>query len=134
MIGADAILLIAAILEPDEIRRLFTLAADMGLEVLLEVHSKEEIDNVAAVNPNIIGINNRDLTTFTVDLATTEKLRTYLPDNIVCISESGIRRRDDMVRMQDCGVDAVLVGEGIVTSRQPAGKIRELLGKQNDTH
>ncbi len=134
LIGADVILLIAAILEPDEITRFYSLATEIGLEVLFEVHSEEEIDAIAVLNPDIIGINNRDLKSFKVDLATTERLRKYLPDDIVCISESGIRSRNDMVRLQDCGVDAVLVGEGIVTSADPAGKIRELMGPNNDAH
>ena len=132
LIGADAILLIAAVLETDELKRLYSLAGELGLEVLIEVHTKDEIDLIGPLNPDIIGINNRDLNSFTVDLATTEELRQYIPDDAVCISESGLKTRDDLVRLQSCGIDAVLIGEGIVTSPNPADKIRELLGTRHD--
>lgn len=128
LIGADAILLIAAILTPEKLSRLHSLAMQIGLEVLVEVHTAEEIETALKIEPEIIGINNRDLETFKVNLATTEKLRQYIPKHVVCISESGISRRSDMLRLQDYGVDAALVGEHIVTSPDPDLKIQELLG------
>lgn len=134
LIGADAILLIAAALSPIEIERLYSLAKSIGLEVLVEVHSEEEIGLIDRFIPEIIGINNRDLKSFTVDLVTTEKLRRFLPDGVACVSESGIKSRQDMVRLQECGVDAVLVGEAIVTCTDPARKIRELMGANHDAH
>jgi indole-3-glycerol phosphate synthase len=129
LIGADAILLIAAILEQDELVRFASLASDIGLEILFEAHTEEEIERILEIEPAIVGINNRDLTSFTVDLATTELLRGRLPDNIVCISESGIKTHEDMVRLHNCGIDAVLIGEGLVTDGNPAGKLRELRGE-----
>lgn len=134
LIGADAILLIAAILTEDEMARFYALAGRLGLEVLIEVHARREIDMVRSLDPAIIGINNRDLASFTVDLATTERLRPYLPDHAVCVSESGIRSREDMMRLRACGVDAVLIGESLVTSPHPAETIRHLLGVRHDTH
>ncbi|MCP4566603.1 MAG: indole-3-glycerol phosphate synthase TrpC [FCB group bacterium] len=132
LIGADAILLIAAVLTSDEIARLYSLAKEIGLEILVEVHSQMDIERIRKIEPKIIGINNRDLKTFNVDLATTERLRSLIPDDVVCLSESGIKRREDMVRLQACNVDAVLVGEGIVTSSCPEMKISELLGTEHD--
>ncbi len=134
LIGADAILLIAAILDPSAMKRLYSLAGSIGLEVLVEVHSESEIDRVGLLDPRIIGINNRDLASFTVDLATTERLRKYIPEHITCVSESGIACREDMVRLQEWGIDAALIGEALVASDDPAGKIRELTGEHNDPH
>jgi indole-3-glycerol phosphate synthase len=128
-IGADAILLIAAILEPDELRKLHALAREIALEVLIEVHSEEELREALSVDPEIVGINNRNLETFEVDLGVTERLRPLIPGGIACVSESGIRNRRDVLRMGDLGVDAVLVGEEIVTSPDPGKRIQELLGK-----
>lgn len=134
LIGADAILLIAAVLEPGELADLYSLASRLGMEILVEVHSEREIDSVGAVEPEMIGINNRDLSNFTVDLSTTEKLRKYIPDHVLCVSESGISTREDMVRLQECGVDAALIGEALVVAADPAAKIRELRGDVDDPH
>jgi indole-3-glycerol phosphate synthase len=128
LIGADAILLIAAVLTPEKLSALHSLALKIGLEVLVEVHTAHEIETVLPIKPEIIGINNRDLKTFEVNLLTTETLRQYIPKDIVCISESGIKTRNDILRLQQCGVDAVLVGEEIVTSPDPGLKIKQLLG------
>jgi len=128
-IGADAILLIAAILEPDELQNLHSLAREIGLEVLIEVHSEEDARKALRVDPDILGINNRNLETFGVDLEVTERLRPLIPHGIACVSESGIRNREDVMRMRALGVDAVLVGEEIVTSPDPFKRIHELLGK-----
>jgi indole-3-glycerol phosphate synthase len=127
LIGADAILLIAAILQSGELSRLYTTACAAGLEVLFEVHTAQEIEVALTVGAEIIGINNRDLRTFQVNLQTSERLRPLIPDHILCVSESGVARRDDIQRLGDCGINAVLVGEAIVTSSNPQRKIRELL-------
>ncbi|MEE9443777.1 MAG: indole-3-glycerol phosphate synthase TrpC [candidate division Zixibacteria bacterium] len=128
-IGADAVLLIAAILSDNQLYDLHALAREIGLETIIEIHSKEELDRAWRLKPEIIGINNRNLKTFQVSLNTVENLYPLIPCNAICISESGIKTRDDMLRVQECGVDAVLIGEGIVTSEDPFGKIRELLGE-----
>jgi indole-3-glycerol phosphate synthase len=134
LIGADAVLLIAAILDSDEILRFASLASELGLEVLFEVHTEEEIEKIGPANPRIVGINNRDLESFSVDLATTERLRKLLPHDVVSVSESGIKTREDMLRMQQCGIDAVLVGESVVMDPDPSGKIMELTGVRHDPY
>jgi indole-3-glycerol phosphate synthase len=102
------------------------------LEVLVEVHNPAEIETALGVDPEIVGINNRDLNTFVVDLQTTEKLRPLIPAGIVCVSESGINKTADLSRLAACDIDAALIGEALVTSSDPAAKIRELLGKRDD--
>ncbi len=131
-IGADAILLIVAILSVEELHKLHGLARRIGLEVLIEVHSADEVEQALTVDPEIIGINNRDLTTFTVDLKTTEALRELIPPEIACISESGISTRADIRRLAAWHIDGALVGEAIVTSPDPGEKIRELIGGIDD--
>ncbi len=128
LIGADAILLIAGALTSEELTHLYTLARDIDLEVLIEIHAAEEIEPVLAVQPEMIGINNRDLKTFNVDLRTTERIQPLLPPDVISISESGIAGREDIVRLLNCNVNAVLVGEALVTSKDPLVKIRELKG------
>jgi indole-3-glycerol phosphate synthase len=132
MIGADAILLIAAILSPVELRDLHRLACEIGLEVVVEIHNEPELNQVLAVSPEIIGINNRNLKNFKIDHTATTRLAPKIPDDILKVSESGIRDRNDVLRAQDVGMDAVLVGESIVKATDKEQKIRELLGTLND--
>lgn len=129
-IGADAILLIAAILSDEEIKLLYDTTKETGLEALIEVHSLKELERIIVLNPEIIGINNRNLDNFEVSLEMTAKLTKQIDPGIVRISESGIHTRDDMVFVEKHGVDAVLVGESIVTSDNPADKILNLLGRR----
>jgi indole-3-glycerol phosphate synthase len=126
--GADAVLLIAAILEPRLLAELLALARTLGMECLVEVHDEQELERALAADAQIIGINNRDLRTFEVDLAVSERLRPLIPEGRVVVAESGIHTRADVERLQALGVDAVLIGEALVTAEDPAGKIRELLG------
>ena len=126
--GADAVLLIAAILEASLLRDLMAEAAALGLDALIEVHDEREMARAPVANAPLIGITNRDLRTFNVDLATTEQLRPLAPPGATIVSESGIFTREDMIRLERAGVDAVLIGEGVVTAPDPADKIRELLG------
>ncbi len=128
-IGADAILLIAAILPQGKISELYRLARRIGLEVLIEVHSKEEMEKVLPIKPEIIGINNRNLQTFATDLRTFADLAPLIPEGTVCIAESGISGRADILQLKDMGADAALIGEAIVTSTDPRKKIHELRGK-----
>ena len=125
--GADAVLLIAAILEAEQLRDLIQQANELGLDTLLEVHNEEEAQKALAVNPDLIGINNRDLKDFSVDLATTERLMKEIPDSIAVVSESGIHTEEDAVRLADCGVSALLIGEALVTADDPKAKMREFL-------
>ena len=126
--GADAVLLIAAILTQYELRILLETAHSLGMAALIEVHNRDELAKALKLSPRIIGINNRNLADFSVDLKTTLNLRPLIPPEVVVVSESGIHTRDDVLSMQKAGVDAILVGEALVTSPKPAAKINELLG------
>jgi len=126
-LGADAVLLIAAILEPKQMRDLFDLATGLGLSVLTEIHHERELESVMAWAP-VIGINNRDLTTFAVDLETTFRLLLEVPEEKIVISESGIGTREDVKKLAAVGVDAVLVGETFMRAKDVGAKVKELMG------
>jgi indole-3-glycerol phosphate synthase len=112
--GADAILLIVAALDDDQLIALLETAAVYQLDALVEVHTLAELDRALETPAQIIGINNRNLATFEVDLSVTEKLSEQVPDEIVLVSESGIRTAEDLARIKACGVDAVLIGEALM--------------------
>jgi indole-3-glycerol phosphate synthase len=130
--GADAILLIVAILTDAQLVRFLNLASTAGLDVLVEVHDEPECERARTAGARIIGVNNRDLQTFQVDLATTERLARTLQrpdkDDLVLVAESGIHSRADVERLSRCGAQAILVGESLVRQADIAAKIRELLG------
>lgn len=128
--GADAILLIVAALEQDRFEALYKTAAGLALDVLVEVHTLEELDRALDVDAKIIGINNRDLTTFTVDLGVTEQLSEQVPDEIILVSESGIKTPADMKRIFDCGCNAALVGEALMRSPDAGSAAAALLGME----
>jgi indole-3-glycerol phosphate synthase len=127
--GADAVLLISAILTRSELASLLKTAHSLGMAALVEVHNRDELMKALRVSPGIIGINNRNLEDFSVNLETTFKLRPLIPADIPVVSESGIHSRGNVLRLQQAGVNAILVGEALVTSPDPAAKIAELLGK-----
>lgn len=131
--GADAILLIAAALETGELDRLFRLARDFQLDVLVEVHTLAEMERALDAGADLIGINNRNLTTFVVDLATTESLADEVPDEITLVSESGLRTAEDSRRVQVAGADAILVGETLMRCApdELSAKIRELTRRES---
>ncbi len=126
---ADAILLIVRILSDEQLKDYLTLADQLSLSVLVEVHDETEVERAMAAGAHIIGVNNRDLTNFTVDIGTTMRLKKMIPGGYVLVSESGINTRDHVVMLEDGGVDAILVGEALVTSGNIHGKIFEMLGK-----
>ncbi len=126
--NADAILLIAAVLNEEEISDLLSLAVRLSLSYIVEVHNEAEIGRAYNAGATIIGINNRDLATFDVDIGTTCRLRTLVPDSCIIVSESGIHSRKDIEILEASGVDAVLVGESLVTSNDIPGKLKELRG------
>lgn len=126
--GADAVLLIVAILSDEELRGLLDAARGAGMAAIVEVHDEEEASRALAAGARIVGVNNRDLTTFAVELATSERIAPMLADVEVRIGESGILGRDDAERMAAAGFDAVLVGEYLVRHGDPAGAIRDLRG------
>ncbi len=125
--GADALLLIIAILTPEQIKSLMRLTHELGMEALVEVHTADETKVALDSGARVIGINNRDLHTFTTDLETTAKLKPLIPSDRIVVSESGIKGRDDVRKLKEWGIDAMLIGEALVTSTDIEAKIRELL-------
>jgi indole-3-glycerol phosphate synthase len=123
--GADAILLIVAALEQEQLIALLEAAALYQLDALVEVHSYEELDRALETEARIIGMNNRNLATFEVDLGVTERLSEQVPNDVLLISESGIRTADDVARVRACGINAVLIGEALM--RGQAGAISTLI-------
>ena len=145
--GADAILLIVAILNDAQLAKFHTLATEAGLAVLVEVHDAEELERALKISPALLGVNNRNLKTFAVDLATTEVLAAKMedsglklaktsapfsilnsPSSILLVAESGIHSRADVQRVQACGAGAILVGESLVKQGDIGAKVRELIG------
>lgn len=127
LMGADCVLLIAAALSNDELSRFFDLATYIGLDVLVETHDESELDRALNVGANIVGVNQRDLTTFEVDHARAERMASLIPPTVVRVAESGVRDARDARRLRDAGYDAVLVGESIVTAGDPAAAVRDLM-------
>ena len=127
--GADGILLIVAILNPALLKELLETAQSLSMQCLVEVHDENELETAVEAGAEIIGINNRDLHTFTTDLAVTQRLAPQVPPGRVLVSESGIFTRDDLDRLKGIGVNAVLVGEAIVTAPDVGAKVRELSGQ-----
>ena len=125
--GADAVLLITAILTDKELQDFLSLAHELGMQCLVEVHDRAELERVTQSSAKIIGINNRNLHTFAVDITTTERLISLVPRDRIVVSESGIRGREDVQRLREWGVDAILVGEALVTAEDVAAKLRELI-------
>jgi len=145
--GADAILLIVAILTDAQLEKFHSLATEAGLAVLVEVHDAEELERALKISPALLGVNNRNLKTFKVDLATTEVLAAKMedsglklaktsapfsilnsPSSILLVAESGIHTRADVQRVQACGAGAILVGESLVKQGDIGAKVRELIG------
>jgi indole-3-glycerol phosphate synthase len=125
--GADAILLITAILEPKQLEKLLMASRRLGLGSLVEVHDEEDLKKALDAGAEVIGINNRNLKTLEVDLNTTLRILPFVPADKTVVSESGISRREDINRLDRWGVDAVLIGEALVTARNVAKKIKELM-------
>jgi indole-3-glycerol phosphate synthase len=125
--GADAVLLIAALLDRGRLEEFADLTRSLAMIPLVEVHNEEDLDKTSSLGLPLIGINNRDLKTFEVDLATTLRLRRAIPPGPSVISESGIRSSDDVKLLREAGIDGILVGETLMRSPDPAAKIRELL-------
>jgi indole-3-glycerol phosphate synthase len=125
--GADAILLIVAALSDDELRYLHEVATGLAIDVLVEVHNEAELGRALRIEADFIGVNNRDLTTFQVDLSTTERLVPLIPSRCTIVSESGIRTAEDVRRVLHAGANAVLVGETLMRASEPKKVLRDLL-------
>jgi indole-3-glycerol phosphate synthase len=126
--GADAVLLIVAALGRDRLERLMAEAHDLGLDTLVEVHDEEEVAVAVEAGAELIGINNRDLHSLEVDLRTTFRLLPDIPAGTVVVAESGIAAREDVIALQDAGVDAILVGEALMGAEDPVVAVQALLG------
>ena len=126
--GADVILLIAAALAPSETRSLATLARSFGLEVLLEVHSESEIESHLSPEVSLVGVNNRDLSTFVVDTAVSERLAEKIPADFVKVSESGISSPETIQRLKSVGYRGFLIGEAFMKATKPEAACRKLVG------
>lgn len=124
--GAAAVLLIAEILEEEKLRRLIDLADRLGLSALVESHSLAELEKSLRAGARIVGVNNRNLETFEVDLQTAQTLRAHVPPQVLYVAESGIQTAEDIKALHDCGVDAVLIGETLMRSQDKAEKLRAL--------
>jgi indole-3-glycerol phosphate synthase len=132
--GADAILLIARILSHQQLAELISLCRELGMAPLIEVHDRDDLEKAIACNAEIIGINNRDLDSFKVDINTTSEMAPLVPDNCIVVSESGIENGGDILSLKGTGIHAVLVGSALMRSNDLAGKTAELVnaGKMRD--
>ncbi len=128
IMGADCVLLIAAALDPAELAGFHALAVDVGLDVLVEIHDERELEHALAAEATLIGVNQRDLVTFQVDHERAVRMAGVIPDHAVKVAESGVRGAADARSLRAAGYDAVLVGETLVTSGDPAAAIVDLIG------
>ncbi|MCL1984768.1 MAG: indole-3-glycerol phosphate synthase TrpC [Methanomassiliicoccaceae archaeon] len=131
-LGADAVLLICGALEKDVLAKYISIAHGIGLSVLTETHSETEIRTALSAGARIIGVNNRDLRTFDVDLSLSERLGKMVPDDVLFVAESGIRTAEDVERLRNAGVDAVLIGETMMRSSDKRTELQRLHGDVND--
>jgi indole-3-glycerol phosphate synthase len=129
LLGADAVLLIAGILETGQLADYLAVAEDLGFAALVEVHDREDLAKALAAGAGIIGVNNRDLKTFVTDLKTSMDLIAAIPEDRIVVSESGIRTRADIEALTAAGIHAFLIGETLMQAEDRGGKLRELLGK-----
>lgn len=128
--GAGAVLLICAILTDEELKEYFTIADNLGLSVLVEAHTEEEVKRALRCGARVIGVNNRDLKTFQVDISTSIRLREFVPADYIYVSESGIRSADDIASLMQNGTDAVLIGELLMKSPNKKSMLMQLRGEK----
>jgi indole-3-glycerol phosphate synthase len=126
VMGADCLLLIVAALADDELSRFHEAAVDVGLDVLVEIHDEAELERAMAVGAKLVGVNQRDLVTFQVDTDRAVRMAPRIPDDVTRVAESGIRGPEDAARLAEAGYDALLVGESLVTSGDPAAAVAAL--------
>ena len=119
MIGADCILLIAAILSDEQMAEYYKLATELGMDVLVETHDEEEMGCALKIQPKIIGVNNRNLKDFTISLENTKRLRSMVPEGTVFVSESGVTTNEHIAFLKECKVDALLIGGAFMLSEHP---------------
>ncbi len=127
-LGGDALLLIAGLLEQGQLQEYIDLSETLGLAPLVEVHTREELDKALAAGAGIIGINNRDLKTFSTDIKTTLELAPFIPRDRIVVTESGINTREDIEQLMEAGIHCFLIGEALMRAEDIGGKLRELMG------
>lgn len=128
-IGADAVLLICAILSPGQLSEYRALAGELGLTALVEAHDEREVEMAVTAGAAVVGVNNRNLKDFTVDIGNSLRLRKLVPKNILFVSESGMKTREDIARLEEKGTDGVLIGESFMRSKDKAGHLKKLRGQ-----
>ena len=128
ILGASAVLLICSILTNDELDRYLSICHNYGLSALVEAHDEKEVRTALECGAKIIGVNNRNLKDFSVDTDNSKKLRDLIPDNVIYVSESGIKDAKDVEKLRNIGVDAVLVGETLMRAKNKKDKLEELKG------
>lgn len=132
LLGAHAVLLICSLLPADTLKRYLQICDRLGLSALVEAHNEEEISSAVNAGARIIGVNNRDLKNFAVDIANSSRLRSLVPDNILFVAESGIRCREDIIALEKARVNAVLIGEALMRSPHKKEMLDELKGVKRD--
>lgn len=129
LMGADAVLLICAILSDTQLQEYYGIADELGLSALIETHDEEEVQRALKAKARIIGVNNRNLKDFTVDIVNSVRLRNMVPEDILFVSESGMKTRSDIARLEENGTNAVLIGETFMRSSDKAAMLNELRGR-----
>ncbi|RKM63195.1 indole-3-glycerol phosphate synthase TrpC [Butyrivibrio sp. XB500-5] len=129
ILGASAVLLICSILSPEQIKEYLGICDELGLSALVEAHDEEEVKVAVAAGARIIGVNNRNLKDFTVDTGNSAKLRSIIPDDVIFVSESGVKSAEDVQKLSEIGADAVLVGETLMRADDKKEKLKELKSK-----
>ena len=130
LLGASAVLLICSILSPEQIEEYLGVCESLGLSALVETHNEAEVRTAVSAGARIIGVNNRDLTNFTVNTENSSRLREIVPPEVLFVSESGVKGREDTRRLEAIGADAVLIGEALMKAPDIAAKLRELRGEE----
>ena len=134
VLGASAVLLICAILDKDTIKRYISIAESLGLDALVEAHDEKEVKDAIEAGARIIGVNNRDLRTFTVDITNSVRLRSLIPKEILFISESGIKTKEDIQVLKENGTNGVLIGETLMRSQDKRAELKRLNGDEDDSN
>lgn len=132
LMGADCILLICAILDDEALMSYYKLADSLGLSVLVETHDEEEMERALKIGARMIGVNNRNLKDFTVDIGNSIRLRKMVPENVVFVAESGIKTREDIKELEDCGTNGVLIGETFMRAADKAKELKLLKGEAHE--
>jgi len=134
LLGADAVLLICALLDTDALKKYIKICDELGLSALVEAHTENEVKSAVKAGARVIGVNNRNLKTFQVDIQNCINLRQLVPESIIYVAESGIQTPEDISMLENAGVDAVLIGEALMKSEDKKAMLLRLMGEKNEPH